>query len=313
MIQDDDASDRSADVVIPLMAKFALLCRYGDGSREEKYLVPSVLSHNAKIPEVAAATHRACLEVEGFFPDGLWERLLCRCVDYSAVRGHAAVHPALSAIAAYMSIGDLELRLDLRQDARCVDVRLRGKGEDIAWFCATIYDMAVDVGDQFFRLVEGDVHLWLRDGQGREADLRAVRAAKEAKHDQCPSRSAGMIPVAPMLEMWFDKDPAPAPPAPSTLDGAEPPVVYTRDSWKPFERPGGCTYHVFLAHSSPSFAKTVSDVLGRRGIFSWYEQQTPDWAQRLEACAAVVVLVTGGSRARRGWRRRSAASSASHW
>ena len=174
-----------------------------------------------------------------------------------------------------------------------MDVRLRGSGEDIAWFCATIFDMVVDVGDQFFRLVEEDVHLWLRDGQGREADLRAVRAAKGAGHDRCPSRSAGEVPVAPMLEMWFDKDPAPAPPAPSTLDGAAP-VVYTRDSWTPFEKPSGCTYHVFLAHSSPSFAKTVRDVLGRRGLFSWYEP-TPDWAQRLEACAAVVVLVTGGS------------------
>ena len=90
------------------------------------------------------------------------------------------------------------------------------------------------------------MHLWLQDGQGREADLRAVRAAKEAKHDQCSSRSAGMVPVVPMLELWFDKDPAPAPPAPSTLDGAAP-VVYTRDSWKPFERPGGCTYHVLGA------------------------------------------------------------------
>ena len=89
MIQDDDASDRSSDVVIPLMAKFALLCRYGDGSREEKYLVPSVLSRSTTIPELAAATHRARLEIEGFFPDGLWERLLCRCVDYSAVRGHS--------------------------------------------------------------------------------------------------------------------------------------------------------------------------------------------------------------------------------
>ena len=96
-----------------------------------------------------------------------------------------------------------------------------------------------------------------------------------------------------MLEIWFDKDPAPAPPAPSTAVGATP-AVYTRDSWKPFGVPDGCTYHVFLAHVSPVFAATVRDVLGRRGVFSWYEP-TQDWAQRLEACAAVVSLVTGGS------------------
>ena len=39
-----------------------------------------------------------------------------------------------------------------------MDVHVLGTGEGVAWFCATIFDMAADVGNQFFH-VDKDDHL----------------------------------------------------------------------------------------------------------------------------------------------------------
>ena len=296
MIQDDDASDRSADVVIPLMTKFALLCRYGDGSREEKYLVPSVLSRSTRYRSSRRRRTARASRSRASFPTASGS---------GSSAGASTTPPCGATRGAPGTVGRRRVHEHRRSGAparpapraRCVDVRC-GQGEDIAWFCATIFDMAVDVGTSSSARRGRHSLVAARRQGGRRISRGAGRQG--GGHDRAGRGPRAVVPA--MLEMWFGKDPAPAPPAPSSADVT--PVVYTRDSWKPFQVPGGLTYHVYLAHSSPSFAETVRNVLGRRGIFSWYEQ-TQDWAQRLEACAAVVVVVTAGSLRSSSWRRRS--------
>ena len=100
----DGAGDAAAPVVIRLMEKFALLCEYDDGSKrrsdEDLFLVPAVLPRDIprryrreRVLATAHASeqhHRCAVQFTRFMPQGMWERILCRCVKYAAVRGHCA-------------------------------------------------------------------------------------------------------------------------------------------------------------------------------------------------------------------------------
>ena len=76
------------DFLLDFMKSILLISRWSFGTSEEMYLVPSMVNKSNSLPPIAAPQAEISFD---YLPDGIFERLVCLCVEYSsAMKQHQA-------------------------------------------------------------------------------------------------------------------------------------------------------------------------------------------------------------------------------
>jgi GTPase SAR1 family protein len=290
------------ELVLRLMDKFALLCTYNDAEypNVSVYLVPSCLPMELSLSrghdDLSFASDnnaRFAVTVQGYFPDGLWERVVCRAVGHHAILGHRMV-PKLAKRQAKMSFGPHRFSMELRQSENriVVGVDPGQTSAAAAEIIQTIHDISQVVGEEFFKLNNKKLQTYLLHG---EHEVLYVDMLKQLTQDQSFvfSLQGEKLNVSELAALWQ--------PAVMSSEGETKSTVGSITTLLS-RIPEGMNHHFFISHyqaTGGDVAKSLHYEMKDRGVSSWYDNNEDNLTQQgmeegVKNSACFLLLLTSG-------------------